>query len=158
MKMHRPPRLRLNSIKLYLDKSRVAHYLASGVFFTLVGPSVFWLLYPFGPLAAALLTEISCHTIRYLSFKYLIYPAKQGFNVTVLRYIGSVIPVSLLGLVIVSILASRLNRLQLTYALLAISIALSIVINSFVYSSRLGSIIRCRLPLLCDRHARGDLS
>jgi hypothetical protein len=144
-------RMRAISIRRFLDEYRLAHYLIGGAFFTLLGPSVFWLLYPAGPLVAALLTEISCHTIRYLCFKHFIYPVNKGFRVTVLRYIGSVIPVSLLGLTAITILSSYLNRLQLTAMLLTMSIALGIIINSFTYGSKFCPRICRKIRLFPDR-------
>ena len=108
-------------------------YGLNGLVFALLGPAVFWLLYPLGPLYAWALAESGCHLLRYVSFRWLVFPAHRGYRVSAGRYLLAWAPTALIGFLTVALLRERLDRTQLTLAGALITFAVGYLINARIY-------------------------
>jgi putative flippase GtrA len=110
-----------------------ARYGLSGIFFTLLGPGIFWLAYPAGPFLALAIAEVCCHVLRYLSFRHLVFPSGHGFRVSVPRYIVAVIPTTLTGVVVVATFRNVLGRTTLTLIGALLSVSVGFLWSRYVY-------------------------
>ena len=108
-------------------------YGLSGVFFTILGPGIFWMTYPAGPFLALGTAEVSCHVLRYLSFRHLVFPRSRGFKVSMPRYIVSAIPTTLTNLILVTILRDLIGRTALTLIAALLSVSVGFIWSRFVY-------------------------
>ena len=111
----------------------VTRYGVNGLVFALLGPSLFWLLYPLGPLRAWLLAEVGCHLLRYASFRWLVFPRHQGFIVSADRYVLAWMPTALVGFLTVALLRGRLARTELTLVGALISFMVGFALNALMY-------------------------
>lgn len=111
----------------------MARYGLNGIVFTLLGPALFWLLFPAGILPAWATAELSCHVLRYLSFRYFVFPRHHGYNVSPLRYISATAPTSLLGLSVVALMKPVLGRNALVALSAAATMTAGYLINHFCY-------------------------
>jgi putative flippase GtrA len=93
-----------------MAKHTFTRYGLSGVVFTLLGPGIFWLAYPAGPLLALVIAQASCHVLRYLSFRHLVFPRGHGFYVSVARYIVAAIPTTLTNIVMMAIFRNLISN------------------------------------------------
>ena len=125
--MHAEPPLE-NSRKAFL------RFLITGVVFTIMGPGLFWLAYPWGPFRAIALAEITVHTVRFLTFRMVVFPAHKGYRVNLQRYALSALPVSLTGLASVSLLRNHLDRTTLTLMGSLIAAIVGFLWSRFVYA------------------------
>jgi|GEM_PF-2631089 len=125
-----------------MAKHTFTRYGLSGVFFTIVGPGIFWLAYPAGPFLALGIAEASCHVLRYLSFRNLVFPRGHGFHVSVPRYIVTAIPTTLTNLVMVGIFRNLLNRTILTLVVALFSLSVGFLLSHFVYNQPENSLPR----------------
>jgi putative flippase GtrA len=125
-----------------MAKRTFTRYGLSGIVFTLLGPGVFWLAYPAGPFLALGIAEASCHVLRYLTFRHLVFPHSHGFHVSVQRYIVAAIPTTLTGIVVVAMFRNVLGRTTLTLIGALLSVSVGFLWSRFVYkqpaSSRQG--------------------
>jgi fucose 4-O-acetylase-like acetyltransferase len=121
-----------------MAKHTFTRYGLSGVVFTLLGPGIFWLAYPTGPFLALAIAEASCHFLRYLSFRYLVFPRSHGFHVSVPRYIVAAIPTTLTGIVVVAIFSNLLGRTTLTLLVALFSVSVGFLWSRFVYKQPRG--------------------
>lgn len=101
----------------------------SGVVFTIIGPSLFWLAYPLGPFMAVAVAELIVHMIRFATFRSLVFPARKGYRVSLLRYVISALPVSLTGVLVVALFQDQFDRTTLS-----ITLALNAVVIGFLWS------------------------
>jgi len=106
----------------------------SGVVFTILGPSLFWLAYPLGPLVAIAVAELSVHAIRFATFRKLVFPAHKGYRVSLARYVVSALPITCAGFASVALLRNHLDRTSLTLVGVLISLLMGFVWSRFVYS------------------------
>ena len=109
----------------------------SGVLFTILGPSLFWLAYPLGPFVAMGVAELFVHMIRFATFRALVFPADKGYLVSPLRYVISALPVTLTGFVTVAIFRNRLDRMSLTLTGALIAVVAGFLWSRYVYSKPL---------------------
>jgi hypothetical protein len=109
-------------------------FCLSGVFFTTLGPGLLWLTYPFGAFTAVGLPELLAHGLRYVSFRWFVFPASKGYKVTASRYLLSAAPISLANLLTVTLLRNQLDRTTLTLAVVLTSITVGFVWSQFVYT------------------------
>ena len=116
-----------------MASSAFTRYGLSGVVFTLLGPGIFWLAYPAGPFLALAIAEASCHVLRYLSFRHLVFPRSHGFQVSVPRYIVAAIPTTLTNIVMVAILRNLLGRTTLTILVALFSVSVGFLWSRYVY-------------------------
>lgn len=121
-----------------MAKQTFTRYGLSGVVFTLLGPGIFWLAYPAGPFLALAIADASCHVLRYLAFRYLVFPRSHGFHVSVLRYIVAAIPTTLTGIVVVAIFGNLLGRTTLTLLVALFSVSVGFLWSHFVYKQPQG--------------------
>jgi len=106
----------------------------SGIVFTILGPSLFWLAYPLGPLVAIAVAELSVHAIRFATFRKLVFPAHKGYRVSLARYVVSALPITCTGFASVGLLRNHLDRTSLTLVGVLISLLMGFVWSRFVYS------------------------
>jgi hypothetical protein len=116
-----------------MAKHTFSRYGLSGVFFTLLGPGIFWLVYPAGPFLALAIAEGSCHFLRYLTFRYLVFPRSHGFHVSVPRYIVAAIPTTFTNIAMVAIFRNLLGRTILTLLVALFSVSVGFLWSRFVY-------------------------
>jgi hypothetical protein len=106
----------------------------SGTVFTVLGPALFWFFYPIGPYFAVAATETIVHTMRFFTFRYLVFPRRKGYQVNAIRYFYSSMPVTLSSFVCIGLLKDSLDRTTLTlYAALA-SLIIGFLWSRFIYS------------------------
>jgi putative flippase GtrA len=108
-------------------------YGLSGIFFTILGPGILWLAYPAGPFLALATAEASCHALRYLSFRYIVFPRGHGFRVSVPRYILAAIPTTLTNIIIVAMFRDLLGRTTITVIVAVMSVSVGFLWSRFVY-------------------------
>lgn len=106
----------------------------SGVVFTILGPSLFWLAYPLGPFVAVAVSEVLVHAVRFTTFRAVVFPANRGYRVSLPRYVLSALPVSVTGLLSVALLRNQLDRTALTLATAAIAVVVGFIWSRYVYT------------------------
>lgn len=106
----------------------------SGVVFTVLGPSLFWLAYPLGPFVAVAVAELLVHALRFATFRFLVFPTHRGYRVSLQRYILSALPVSLAGMLTVALFRNRLDRTTLTLTGAFIALGVGFLWSRYVYS------------------------
>lgn len=108
-------------------------YGINGLVFSLLGPALFWMLYPLGAMPAWLLAEASCQLLRFASFHSLIFPRRLGYHVSILRYLTAIMPTSLTGLMVVAILQNHLNRTELTLTGATITTTIGFLVSHSIF-------------------------
>jgi fucose 4-O-acetylase-like acetyltransferase len=116
-----------------MAKHTFTRYGLSGIVFTLLGPGIFWLAYPAGPFLALAIAEASCHVLRYLTFRHLVFPRSHGFHVSVPRYILAAIPTILTNIVLVAIFRNLVGRTTLSLLIAFFSVSVGFLWSRFVY-------------------------
>ena len=106
----------------------------SGVVFTILGPTLFWLAYPLGPFAAVAVAELSIHSLRFATFRSLVFPTEKGYRVSLQRYVLSALPMSLTGFLVVSVFRNRLDRTALALTSALFSLLVGFVWSRYVYT------------------------
>jgi hypothetical protein len=106
----------------------------TGVVFSILGPALFWLAYPLGPFVAVILAELAVHMVRFQAFRYIVFPANQGYRVNPRRYLAAALPISVAGFVSVALLRHHLGRTSLTLATTAISMAVGFAWSRYIYT------------------------
>jgi hypothetical protein len=119
-----------------MAKHTFTRYGLSGVVFTLLGPGILWLAYPIGPFLALGIAEVSCHVLRYLSFRHFVFPIGHGFHVSVPRYIATAIPTTLANVLLVVIFRNLVGRTSLTILIALFSVSVGFLWSRFVYKQR----------------------
>jgi hypothetical protein len=114
--------------------SAFVRFCLSGVFFTTLGPSLLWLSYPLGAFIAVGISEIIAHSLRFVSFRWFVFPASKGYKVTAMRYILSAFPISLANLLAVTLLRNLLDRTTLSFSVALISVSMGFLWSRFVYA------------------------
>jgi len=110
----------------------------SGALFTVLGPLLFWSLYPIGALTALVVAEVLVHLIRYVVFCHFVFTRTKGYIVTPRRYLLSTLPVTLFGIAFTWLLSATLGRLLLTLALSSTSMLVGFLWSRYVYSGAVG--------------------
>jgi hypothetical protein len=105
----------------------------SGFFFTILGPLMFWLIYPLGAIQAVVISEGTLHTIRFMTFRRFIFPAHKGYNVTKTRYVMACMPITAMSITLVALLSHRLDRATLTLTTSTITIIAGFLWSRYVY-------------------------
>jgi putative flippase GtrA len=105
----------------------------TGVVFTFLGPYMFWLAYPLGPLLAVGIAELSVHSVRFIVFRYIVFPARKGYNVNLKRYLIAILPVSLAGFLCVALFRNHLDRISLTLTAATLSLVIGFLWSRSVY-------------------------
>ena len=120
-----------------MAKNTFTRYGLSGVVFTLLGPGIFWVAYPVGPFLAAALAEVAVHSVRFFTFKRFVFRAEMGYQVSILRYLVSALPLTLAGFTSVAVFRNVLDRTALVLASTVISVVVGFLWSRFVYSQPL---------------------
>ncbi len=90
-----------------------------------------------GPFLAVAVSELLVHTVRFATFRALVFPAHKGYRVSLPRYVMSALPVSLAGLTTVTLLRQSLDRTELTLTTAAMALLVGFVWSRYVYTARL---------------------
>jgi len=114
-------------------------YGLNGIAFTILGPALFWLAYPMGAFIALGLAEATCHVLRYFSFRFLVFPSRQGYRVSIGRYIVSIVPTVTAGAVIVALFKGVIGRTELTVLGAATSLIVGYAWGTFVYKHKIST-------------------
>jgi len=114
--------------------SAFVRFCLSGIFFTTLGPSLLWLCYPLGAFVAVAISESLAHSLRFVSFRWFVFPVSKGYNVTAMRYILSAVPISLANLLTVAILRNQIDRTTLSFSVALISVSMGFLWSRFVYT------------------------
>lgn len=109
----------------------------SGLVFTILGPGIFWLTYPLGPLVAVAIAELSVHSLRFLTFRTVVFPAEKGYRVSLARYVVSAMPVTFAGVGIITLLKNTLGRTEITIVGALLSLLIGFIWSRFVYTKRI---------------------
>ena len=109
-------------------------FCLSGAFFTTLGPGLLWLSYPLGAFVAVGISEILAHSLRFVSFRWFVFPASKGYKVTAMRYILSAVPISLANLLTVALLRNQLDRTTLSFSVALISVSMGFLWSRYVYT------------------------
>jgi hypothetical protein len=117
-----------------------ARFGLSGVVFTTLGPALFWLAYPLGPFVAVAVAELAVHALRFATFRKLVFPARKGYRVSLLRYMVSALPVSLTGLIVVAMFRNRLDRTSLTLTGAMIALVVGFAWSRYVFTKPISEI------------------
>jgi putative flippase GtrA len=107
---------------------------ASGVVFTILGPAMFWLAYPLGPFLALAIAELGVQSVRFVTFRSLVFPASKGYRVSLPRYVVSALPLTFTGFASVALLRHHLDRTALTLVGALTSLVVGFLWSRFVYS------------------------
>jgi putative flippase GtrA len=116
------------------SRSAFLRFGLSGIVFTILGPSLFWLAYPLGPFVAVALSELLVHAVRFATFRAIVFPAHRGYRVSLPRYVLSALPVTLTGLLTVALLHNRLDRTALTLTTAVIAVLVGFIWSRYVYT------------------------
>jgi len=114
--------------------SAFIRFCLSGIFSTTLGPGLLWLSYPLGAFVAVAISESLAHSLRFVSFRWFVFPVSKGYNVTAMRYILSAVPISLANLLTVAILRNQIDRTTLSFSVALISVSMGFLWSRFVYT------------------------
>jgi len=117
-----------------------ARFGLSGVVFTTLGPALFWLAYPLGPFVAVAVAELAVHALRFATFRKLVFPARNGYRVSLLRYMVSALPVSLTGVIVVALFRNRLDRTTLTLTGAMIALVVGYAWSRYIFTKPISEI------------------
>lgn len=123
-----------NEVAMERKRKAFMRFGLSDIVFTILGPGLFWVAYPLGPFVAVGIAELITHSIRFTTFKYIVFPAERGYRVSLKRYVLSALPVSLAGVVTVALLRGRLGRTELTLVGTLIGVVVGFLWSRYVYS------------------------
>jgi hypothetical protein len=98
-------------------------YGLGGVFFTILGPGISWLAYPAGPLLALATAEGSCHILRFLTFRYIVFTRGNGFRGSLPSYIVAAIPTTFTNIVMVALFKNQLGHTTIAFLVAAMSVS-----------------------------------
>lgn len=128
-------RVRIGQTGLAVLRQNIfTRFFLSGVLFTLLGPCLFWLAYPLGPFLAVALAELAVHSVRFITFRSFVFPARMGYCVSLPRYVISALPVTLAGFVSVALFRHRFDRTSLTLLTTLNAVVVGFLWSRFVYS------------------------
>ncbi len=101
--------------------------------FTLLGSVILWLAYPAGLFLSLSIAEASCHVLRYLSSRHLVFPRGHGCHVSVSGYIVTAITTTLTGIVAVAMFRNLLKRTTPYLLVTLLSVSVGFLGRRFVY-------------------------
>ncbi len=116
-----------------MNSHSLTRYGLSGIVFTILGPTIFWLAFPLGAFVALGIAEATCHILRYFSFRLLVFPKSKGYRVTIPRYIVSIVPTFLAGVATVAVFKQVIGRTELTVLGAVTSVTVGYAWSTFVY-------------------------
>jgi len=109
-------------------------YLISGVVFTIFGPTLFWLLYPFGAMLGLVLSVSVAHTARYFVFRVFVFTRNQGYRVSPLRYLISICPAVLAEFLVTSLTYRFFSRTVVVALATGVSICIGYLSSKYIFS------------------------
>jgi putative flippase GtrA len=118
----------------YSNRKVFMRFVMSGIGFTIMGPTIFWITYPLGAMVAVAVSELLVHSMRFATYRSWVFPANMGYRVNLPRYIISALPISLTGLVAVALLAHKLDRITLTLSAPVIALCAGFIWSRYIYT------------------------
>ena len=112
-----------------INKLRIFPYFLNGIFFTIFGPFLFWSLYSLGPIKSIVLTDLILHTLRFNSFKYIVFKRNKGYKVTLNSYLKTLFPITIFRLTLSFISYDYLEREIFIFLITSITILLGFVFS-----------------------------
>jgi hypothetical protein len=122
-----------------MNSHSFTRYGLNGIAFTILGPALFWLAYPMGAFIALGIAEATCHVLRYFSFRFLVFPKSQGYQVSIGRYIISIVPTLTAGAVTVALFKGVIGRTELTVLGAATSLIVGYAWSTFLYKQKVST-------------------
>ena len=114
---------------------RTSHrYLISGVAFTIFGPTLFWLLYPFGAMFGLAASITVAHTARYFVFRVFVFTRNQGYRVSPIRYLMSICPAVLAEFLVTSLTYRFFSRTVVVALATGVSICIGYLSSKYIFS------------------------
>ena len=114
---------------------RTSHrYLISGVVFTILGPTLFWLLYPFGAMLGLAVSITVAHTARYFVFRVFVFTRNQGYRVSPFRYLMSICPAVLAEFLVTSLTYRLFSRTVVVALATGFSICIGYLSGKYIFS------------------------
>ena len=114
---------------------RTSHrYLISGVVFTILGPTLFWLLYPFGAMLGLAVSITVAHTARYFVFRVFVFTPNQGYRVSPIRYLMSICPAVLAEFLVTSLTYRFFSRTVVVALATGVSICIGYLSSKYIFS------------------------
>ena len=113
-------------------------YTLCGAVCSVVGPGLFWLLFPIGTILAVSIADIAVHSLRFTLFKYYVYRSDPHYAINKRRYICAILPVSALTMGVAKISAAYFDRTAVTILSTLTAILAGYVWNTVVFRSRRG--------------------
>lgn len=111
-------------------------YIISGIFFTLVAPSLFLLLTTiFNPKLSIVISELFIHIFRFNVITKWVFQKKVNKS-SLKAYIQATIPLFLFNFTLVSLLASNIGKLELALILGLFSATAGFVWNKICYGKQ----------------------
>ena len=109
-------------------------YLISGFVFTIFGPTLFWLLYPFGAMLGLAVSVSVAHTARYFVFRVFVFTRNQGYRVSPLRYLISICPAVLAEFLVTSLTYRFFTRTVVVVFATGVSICIGYLSSKYIFS------------------------
>mgnify|MGYP006279774801 CR=1 FL=1 len=115
-------------------RNALLRYGTSGLFFSILGPGIFWICYPVGRLKALIIAELTVHVVRYWLFRSVVFPEQKGYRVSPTRYIVSIVPASAAAGAVVLLTVNVLDRAGTTLASALLALIVGFIWSRLVYS------------------------
>ena len=108
-------------------------YVCNGIFFTIFGPTLFWLAYPLGPVLSVLSSDFVVHTLRFYSFKLFVFRNSRKYNVNARSYFLSILPNLVFRLILMRLLYDFYDRTILTMVMAFVSIVVGFISSEYIF-------------------------
>lgn len=125
--------MRLNLREIYLKNISQIRYIASGIFFTITGPSLFILLSSFiSPKIAIIFSEIFLHFIRFQIITKWVFQSRIN-KASMIAYTKATIPLFICNFILVNLLVSILGTIRVAILIATFSATIGFIWNKICY-------------------------
>ena len=124
-------KLKLKNL-IYKNKAQI-RYIFSGIFFTIVGPSLFLLLAKYiSPRIAILIADILIHTLRFNIITRWVFRSRINKK-SIYSYLKATVPISIANFIMVSLLVPLFGNLIVATLVAIFSATVGFIWNKFCY-------------------------
>ena len=102
----------------------------------MIGAALYWVIYPIGALISIIIAESLAHSIRFFTFKYYIFPAIDGYEVTAKKYLLTITPASLASLLITTLFGEALGRSLSTITIVSVSFSVGLLGGATIFRKK----------------------
>ncbi len=106
----------------------------SGVVFTIFGPTLFWLLYPLGPMLGLAISISIAHTSRYFVFRAFVFTRNQGYRVSPLRYLMSICPAVFAEFLVTSLTHRIFSRTIVVALAAGVAVCIGYLSSKYIFA------------------------